>query len=246
MIERLAGIGILFLAAGAWSPGVSAQDGYYFHCWYRAPAHGAPGGTVYSSGVFSVTSPEENPINDWNKYIRVKFGLNADKNSGICERFGARAAQQQNSLGMEKKNWAAEKLKIVDVDYEAGDGEIVGPPDLTPLMASMATAAEASPSTQHRPVRPANLMYYYCSSEQGATTIYFSGAFDTMDQTSTTMTAAFKAFLKAKYSFDSESPVCFGNYTSIGDVQTEEQKRMATMRDSKKWKVIDTGWTYVP
>jgi hypothetical protein len=65
-----------------------------------------------------------------------------------------------------------------------------------------------------------------------------------MDQTPTAMTSDFKSFLKQEYSYDSQTPVCSGDYASFADVQTDEQKRMTGMRDSKKRKVIETGWKY--
>ncbi len=73
--------------------------------------------------------------------------------------------------------------------------------------------------------------------------MYVSAAFDTTDMTPGKMGAGYKQFLEQKYSY--KGPVaCFGNYPTLDAVRADEQSRTTNMRATKKWKIVETGWTY--
>ena len=91
--------------------------------------------------------------------------------------------------------------------------------------------------------------HYYCSSNMGQSTVFFSAAFDVTAAPGTAkvddgkMGEGFKQTIAEQYGYDGDV-VCFGDFKTLDAAQTGEQKRMSAMRDSKKWKVVETGWTY--
>lgn len=90
--------------------------------------------------------------------------------------------------------------------------------------------------------------HYYCSSDMGQPTIYFSAAFEfswprgTVRVQDSVIGNEFKQTLVTKYAY-AGNVVCFGT-PSLAQTQTEEQSRITNMRASKKWKVVETGWKY--
>ena len=90
--------------------------------------------------------------------------------------------------------------------------------------------------------------HYYCSSDMGQPTIYFSAAFDfswpagTVRVQDSVIGNEFKQSLMTKYGY-AGNVVCFGT-ASLAQTQTEEQSRVTNMRASKKWKVVETGWKW--
>lgn len=90
--------------------------------------------------------------------------------------------------------------------------------------------------------------HYYCSSDMGQPTIYFSAAFDfswapgTVRVQDSVIGNEFKQTLVTKYGY-AGNVVCFGT-ASLAQTQTQEQSRITNMRASKKWKVVETGWKW--
>jgi len=100
------------------------------------------------------------------------------------------------------------------------------------------------------PYQGSGVRHYYCSSEVGAagSTVYFSAAFDakpstgSADSSSTQLADSFKQSLEIQYGYEGKA-VCFGNYKTLAEVQTAEQKRIAAIKTTNKWTVSETGWT---
>jgi hypothetical protein len=90
--------------------------------------------------------------------------------------------------------------------------------------------------------------HYYCSSDMGQPTIYFSAAFDfswpagTVRVQDSVIGNEFKQSLVTKYGYTA-NVVCFGT-ASLAQTQTDEKSRATNMRASKKWKVVETGWKW--
>jgi hypothetical protein len=90
--------------------------------------------------------------------------------------------------------------------------------------------------------------HYYCSSDMGQPTIYFSAAFDfswapgTVRVQDSVIGNEFKQSLVTKYGYTG-NVVCFGT-ASLAQTQTDEHSRATNMRASKKWKVVETGWKW--
>ncbi len=117
------------------------------------------------------------------------------------------------------------------------------------LVSSRHNAESANIYPQNNPVRRARTSHCYCSSDMGQSTMYFSAAFDLFlpagapDLKYHQMEDSFKQTIQQKYGYEGNA-VCFGNYKTLAEVQADEQKRITEMRASKKWKIIETGWTY--
>ena len=134
-------------------------------------------------------------------------------------------------------------------EYEPAGAEIAAgrrlnqPPTNPASAAPVATQVAATHPTH--PTGGGGKYHYYCSSDMGQSTIYFSSAFDTDDTNPRPMEEGFKKFLEQKYSykFPDQLP-CFGNYKTLAEVQADAQERMKVMRASGKWKVVETGWTW--
>lgn len=91
--------------------------------------------------------------------------------------------------------------------------------------------------------------HYYCSSDQGQSTLFFSGAFDVTAAPGTPsadpikISDAFKQSLVDEYGYDGDA-VCFGNFKTTDAAQAGEQKRISDLRAAKKSKIVETGWIY--
>ena len=118
------------------------------------------------------------------------------------------------------------------------------------LVLLLPTVARAQAHTSNEThLRQTRTSHWYCSSDMGQSTMYFSAAFDVIlapgvpDLKYRQMDDAFKQTIEQKYGYKGNA-VCFGDYKTLAAVQADEQKRISEMRASKKWKVIETGWTY--
>jgi hypothetical protein len=91
--------------------------------------------------------------------------------------------------------------------------------------------------------------HYYCSSDQGQSTQFFSGTFDVTAAPGTPgadpskISDAFKQSLVDEYGYDGDA-VCFGNFKTTDAARAGEQKRISDLRAAKKSKIVETGWTY--
>ena len=218
--------------------------------------------TMYTNGVFY--SDEERPWIDfwWSEYIHSTYHITNANVAPNCAPFPADPAKQQSAMSSDETNWKLHNYNIVHVDWKptktppAGESEPAGPeiaaghrlnqPIINPPAQSPAPAAAAVhglPPASTPP--PGRVYHYYCSSEMGFPTIYFSAAFDTTDTNPIPMEEGYKRFLEQKYAYKSPNQLaCFGNYSTLAEVQADMQKRAHDMRASGKWKVVDTGWTW--
>jgi len=230
MKTSLAIAGICFVIVLS-APSAAAQTSSY-HCWFRVPAAQGPGGTVYSSAVFATTSSAGVLAADWYKYITGTYpDANGAHASGTCQQFSSQPQQQQYSLSLEEKNWTADKLTIVNVNYTPGQGAATPAPK--------PAAPPATPAAA--PSGPA--LHYYCVSKPGQVFTYFSAAFDTPETDARIIASKYDMFLQVKYHRKSNGLWSCPAFASLAAAQTDEQKQINQLKATNQ-QVVETGWTY--
>jgi hypothetical protein len=115
MLRRLLLLSIFAIAFGCVTPGVSAQQPYYYHCWFGVPGAGGPGGTMYSSGVIAAW-----PTQGLEADIVGKYSPSRNTSASTCRRFSASPDQQQYSMSMEEKKMDRQSVQNHPCELQAG------------------------------------------------------------------------------------------------------------------------------
>jgi hypothetical protein len=234
----------IFSALVIFAPSASGQGSWY-QC--RSWGENGPHETIYVTPFMHTDAAASTIHQAYFTYMHRAYPV--DKlihESDYCRQASGDAGQRAFSLSTEEKQWAASKWEVIHINwtYTPGGSAVAGPPPRTYSSASSAPPPQEIPKTGNGWAQQAGKVHhYYCSSDQGQPTMYVSAAFDTTDMTPGNMGAAYKQFLVQKYSYS--GPVaCFGAYPTLDAVRADEQSRVTNMRATKKWKIVETGWTW--
>jgi hypothetical protein len=138
-------------------------------------------------------------------------------------------------------------MQIVDVNWTDTPAQAAAANATPPRLADQAAANGKLTRSERADAgySGSKTYHYYCSSDQGQPTMSFSASFDMNDPSPRNIGEAFQAFIARKYGYKSANQLpCFGNNTSLADIQADERKRMHDLSASGKWRVVDTGWVY--
>src|SRR5277367_2858671 len=234
----------IFSALAIIAPSASGQ-GNWFQC--RSWGENGTTDTVYVTQFIHTDAAASTIHQAYYTYMHRTYPVDKlVRESDLCRQSSGDPGQRAFMLSTEEQQWAASKWQVIHINwtYTPGESAAASPPPRPSSPASSTPSAQEIPKTGNGWAQQAGKVHhYYCSSDQGQSTMYFSAAFDTTDMTPGNMGAAYKQFLVQKYSYN--GPVaCFGEYPTLDAVRADEQSRITNMRATKKWKIIETGWTW--
>jgi MYXO-CTERM domain-containing protein len=238
--------------------GAIPAETWYMYCTVMLDKFASAPWGLYVSDVFPYDHSEPkaalSALSAWETYIKENYGTtgvhegSCDWNSGPKGRGGEERIRKNKEYQVNQARTfdPANPTAVFETGwtYTGGVGS-------TCIDHSVASGCVAEAAVQQQPPRgmpsrrnsPRQVLHWYCSSQMGQPTVYFSAPFDTTDGVAAS--SAYKQFLERRYGYHGDAQLpCFGNFPSLAAVREDEDKRITDMRDSKKWKIVETGWTY--
>jgi hypothetical protein len=227
---------------------IPGQGGYML-CRYQGQKNGHP--AAYVTPMFSTGAPERTATVAFVHYMEATYDVDKlQQGSGYCKTVSNSADQRAYTMSLIEKQWTASHTEVIRVAWTNSPGQPAADTAAAEPVASPMQAPAASSSSTG--------LYLFCSSEPDGPIVYFSDFFvadpdpgGPRGVSFRNVSAAYFAFLKQKYAFNSGSNYPTGclnaTRTDAGMryAQTHKQQMEDQYRKTGK-QIVETGWRYTP